>query len=155
MVNIFLYQLNENIKTKEKKMFKAKLIITIVTAVFLVTQSNLFSQENAITVTYENTIDPTGKDQNPPTGIFKLHNSKQTQFDNTIIIQFELGEEANVLLTVYDSKGIIIKTVIDDLMYEGVYNVNYKSAEKIIDGELTYRLEVKGFSGIKNVFAVK
>lgn len=136
-------------------MFKVKTIFTIVTAVFLVTQSNLFSQEKAITGSYENTIDPSGKDSDPQTGIFKLHNSKQTQFDNTTLIQFELGEEAKVVLTVCDSKGKLIETLIDDLMDAGVYNVNFKSAEKIIAGELTYKLEVKGISGIKNVFAVK
>ena len=153
--NVFLYQLNTNIKTKEKEMFKAKLIITIVTAVFLVTQSNLFSQEKAITGTYENTIIQTGNDSDPQTGIFKLYSSKQTQLDNTTVIQFELGEEANVLLTVCDSKGIIIETLIDDLMDAGVYNMHFKSVKKIIAGELTYKLEVKGISGIKNVFAVK
>ncbi|HMS35397.1 MAG TPA: hypothetical protein PKC91_15050 [Ignavibacteria bacterium] len=136
-------------------MLKVRLIITIVTAVFLVTQSSLFSQEKAITGSSEYTIDQTGKDQNPHNGIFKLHNIKQTQFDNTTIIQFELGEEANVQLTVYNSDGIIIETLIDDLMDAGVYNIHFKSAEKIIAGELTYKLEVKGISGVKNVFAVK
>lgn len=145
----------KNIKTKEKKMFKVKLIISIVIAVFLVTQSNIFSQEKAITGSSGQTINQTGKDQDPQSGIFKLHNIKPTQFDNTTIIQFELGEEANVLLIVYNSKGIIVETLIDDLMDAGVYNVNYKSAGKIIAGELTYKLEVKGISGVKNVFAVK
>jgi len=136
-------------------MFKSIFVITIVTAVFLVTQSNLFSQDKAITGSYENIIDQTGNDSDPQKGIFKIYNSKQTQFENTTIIQFELGEEANVLLTVCDSKGILIETLIDDIMDAGIYNVNFKSAKKIIAGELTYKLEVKGISGVKNVFAVK
>ena len=136
-------------------MFKIKLVITIIATVFLVTQSNLFSQEKAITGSNENTIINAGKDQNPHTGIFKLHNSRQTQFENTTVIQFELGEEADVLLTVYDSKGILVETLIDDLMDSGVYNIHFKSEKKIISGELTYKLEVKGISGIKNIFAVK
>ena len=136
-------------------MFKIKLVITIVSAVFLVTQSNSFSQEKAITGSNENAIFNAEKDQNPQTGIFKLYNSKQTQFENTTVIQFELGEEANVLLTVCDSKGTIVETLINDLMDAGVYNVHYKSGDKITAGELTYKLEVKGISGIKNIFAVK
>ncbi|HMS35297.1 MAG TPA: hypothetical protein PKC91_14535, partial [Ignavibacteria bacterium] len=124
-------------------MFKAKLVIIIVTTVFLVTQSNSFSQEK-VNGSYENKIILTGNNSDPQTGIFKLYSSRQTQFDNTTVIQFELGEEANVMLTVCDSKGIIIETLIDDLMDAGVYNMNYKSAEKIIPGELTYKLEVKG-----------
>lgn len=136
-------------------MFKAKLVIAIVAAVFLVTQSSSFSQEKAITGANKNTIINAGKDQNPQTGLFKLYSSKQTQFDNTTSIKFELGEEANVLLTVCDSKGKIIDTLINDLMDAGVYNVHYKSADKIIAGKLTYKLEVKGISGIKNIFAVK
>ena len=136
-------------------MFKIKLVITIVSAVFLVTQSNSLSQEKAITGSNENAIFNAGKDQNPQTGIFKLFSSKQTQFENTTVIQFELGEEANVLLTVCDSKGTIVETLINDLMDAGVYNVHYKSGDKITAGELTYKLEVKGISGIKNIFAVK
>ena len=136
-------------------MFKVKLVITIAATVFLVTQSNSFSQEKAISGSNENTVIFAGNDKNPQPGIFKLFSSKQTQFENTTVIQFELGEEANVLLTVCDSKGIIVETLIDDLMDAGVYNVHFKSGDKIIAGELTYKLEVKGISGIKNVFAVK
>ena len=155
IANVFLYQLNTNIKTKEKKMFNSKLVIIIVTAVFLVTQSDLFSQEKVLTGAYDNPEIQTRFESDTQIGIFKLYNSKQTQFDNTTIIQFELGEEANVLLTVCDPEGKIINTLIDDLMDAGVYNIHYKSAEKIIAGELIYKLEVKGISGIKNVFAVK
>ena len=136
-------------------MFKVKLIITIIAAVFLVTQSNSFSQEKTKTGTSGQTINQTGNDINPQTGIFKLYNSKQTQFENTTVIQFELGEEANVLLTVCDSKGTIVETLINDLMDAGDYSVNFKSADKIVSGQFTYKLEVKGISGIKNVFAVK
>ena len=145
----------KNIKTKEKKMFKVKLIITIIAAVFLVTQSNSFSQEKTKTGTSGQTINQTGNDINPQTGIFKLFSSKQTQFDNTTLIAFQLGEEANVLLTVCDPEGKIIETLVDDLMDAGDYSVNFKSADKIVSGQFTYKLEVKGISGIKNVFAVK
>ena len=136
-------------------MFKVKLAITLVAAVFLVTQSNLFSQEKAISGAYVNTLVQSGNDSDPQTGIFKLYSSRKTQSDNTTTIQFELGEEAEVLLTVCDSKGILVETLINDLMDAGVYNMHYKSADKIIAGELTYKLEVKGISGIKNIFAVK
>jgi hypothetical protein len=144
-----------NIKTKEKKMSKVKLIISIIAAVFLVTQGNSFSQEKEITGTSVQTINQTGNDINPQTGIFKLFGSKQTQFDNTAIIAFQLGEEANVLLTVCDPDGKILETLVDDLMDAGDYSVNFKSADKIVSGQFTYKLEVKGISGIKNVFAVK
>ncbi|MBK7253141.1 MAG: hypothetical protein IPI04_04275 [Ignavibacteria bacterium] len=38
-------------------------------------------------------------------------------------------------------------------MDAGVYSVNFKSEDKIVAGKLTYKLEVKGISGIKNVLA--
>ena len=136
-------------------MFKTKLVISIVTAVFLVTLSNSYSQGKAVTGSSENTFHQTGIDLNPKNVLFKLYSSKQTQSENVTTIEFELGEEANVLLTVCDHKGNIIETLIDDKMDAGDYNVNYKSSAKIITGELTYKLEVKGISGIKNMFAVK
>lgn len=136
-------------------MFKVKLVITIIAAVFLVTQSNSFSQEKTKTGLSGQMVSQNGKDKNPQAGVFKLFGSRQTQFENTTTIQFELGEEANVLLTVCDSKGTIVETLINDLMDAGVYNVHFKSGDKIIAGELTYKLEVKGISGLKNMFAVK
>ena len=136
-------------------MFKVKLIFIIVAAVFLVTQSNTFSQEKTITGTSVQTIYLPGQDLNPQTGIFKLYTSRQTQFDNTTLIKFELGEEANVLLTVSDQNGKIIQILIDERMDAGIYNVHYKSSDKIISGILTYKLAVKGVSGIKNMFSVK
>ena len=136
-------------------MLKVILVVTIVFAVFIATQSNSFSRETVITGSPCQNIIKTVKDQNPQTGIFKLYDSKQTQFENTTVIQFEIGEEAKVLLTVCDSKGIIVETLVNNLMYAGVYNVYYKSENKITPGELTYKLEVNGISGIKNVFSVK
>ena len=96
-----------------------------------------------------------GDNSNPQMWIVKLFGIKQTQFVNTAIIVFQLGQVANVLLTVCDPEGKIIETLVDDLMDAGDYSVNFKSADKIVSGQFTYKLEVKGISGIKNVFAVK
>lgn len=135
-------------------MFKVLQIISVLTVIFL-TVRNSYSQEEANIRSLEITTAQILKDSNPNAGIFKIHNSRQTQFDNVTVIEFELGEEANVLLTVCDLKGNIIETLINDLMDAGNFKVHYKSLNKIISGELTYKLEVKGISGIKNVFAVK
>ncbi|MBK6772145.1 MAG: hypothetical protein IPG78_08480 [Ignavibacteria bacterium] len=136
-------------------MFKAKLIILTITVTFLMTFCNSNSEGKAIEVLNEFTINQNVKDIEPKARIAKLHNSRQTDFENVKIIEFELCEDANVKLTVCDSEGRITETLIDDLMDSGVYNLNYKSADNIIAGEFTYKLEVKGISGIKNIFAVK
>ena len=136
-------------------MFKAKLIILTITVTFLMTFCNSYTEGKAIDVLNEFTIIHTTKDKEPKAKIAKLHNSKQTEYENVKIIEFELCEDANVKLTVCDLEGKIIETLIDDLMDTGVYNLNYKSADKIIAGEFTYKLEVKGISGIKNMFTVK
>lgn len=136
-------------------MFKVKPVIQIAAVIFLVTLNSSFSQEKEISCSSEFTLNVTEKDPNPQTGIFKLYNSSRTQFDNTVLIKFELGEGAYVTLTVCDLNGKIIETLADDLMDAGVYIVLYKSSDKIIPGELTYKLEVKGVSGIRNMFAVK
>lgn len=136
-------------------MFKAKLIILTITVTFLITFCNSNSEGKAIEVLNEFTINQNVKDIEPKARIAKLHNSRQTEYENVKIIEFELCEDANVKLTVCDSEGRITETLIDDLMDSGVYNLNYKSADNIIAGEFTYKLEVKGISGIKNIFAVK
>ena len=136
-------------------MFKAKLIILTITVTFLMTFCNSNSEGKAIEVLNEFTINQNVKDIEPKARIAKLHYSRQTEYENVKIIEFELCEDANVKLTVCDSEGRITETLIDDLMDSGVYNLNYKSADNIIAGEFTYKLEVKGISGIKNIFAVK
>ena len=136
-------------------MFKAKSVISILAVIFLVTQSYSFSQGKTLDKSSESVVKQTDVDINPNSKIFKLYNSIETEYKNVTIIKFELGEEADVILTVYDSKGDIIETLIDDTMDAGIYNVNCKSKDNIVTGELTYKLEVKGISGIKNMFAVK
>ena len=136
-------------------MFKTKSIITIIAVTFLMNVCNSYSQENLSSSSSENMMKESVKDLNPKSKLFKLHNSVATSYDNVTNIEFELGVEANVLLTVCNSKGEILETLVNDLMDAGDYNVHYKSSEKIISGDLTYKLEVKGISGIKNVFAVK
>lgn len=136
-------------------MFKAKFLIPIITGILLMTSGISFSQETAGVNQSGLKINLIAKDRNPKSRLFKLFDSHKTEFENTTIIKFELGEAANVLLTVCNSEGKTIATLIDDLMDPGVYNMNYKSESKITAGELTYKLEIKGVSGIKNVFAVK
>ena len=136
-------------------MFKTKSIITIIAVTFLMNVCNSYSQENLSSSSSENMMKESVKDLNPKSKLFKLHNSVATSYDNVTNIEFELGVEANVLLTVCNSKGEILETLVNDLIDAGDYNVHYKSSEKIISGDLTYKLEVKGISGIKNVFAVK
>ncbi|MBS1516880.1 MAG: hypothetical protein JSS91_02205 [Bacteroidetes bacterium] len=136
-------------------MFKVKLIISVSAIVFLVSICDLYSQEIVKVNKTEFAISQAGEETDPQTNLFKLHNSVPSSYDNVTIIEFELGEEANVLLTVCNSKGEIVETLVNDLMDSGDYTVNYKSREKIVTGELTYKLEVKSISGVKNVFAVK
>ena len=123
-------------------MFKAKLIILTITVTFLMTFCNSNSEGKAIEVLNEFTINQNVKDIEPKARIAKLHNSRQTEYENVKIIEFELCEDANVKLTVCDSEGRITETLIDHLMDSGVYNLNYKSADNIIAGEFTYKLEV-------------
>lgn len=122
---------------------------------FLMNVCNSYSQENIKPNSSEFNIAQSVKDLNQDSKKFNLHNSAATSYDNVTNIEFELGEEANIILTVYNSKGEIISTLVNDLMDAGDYNVHFKSSEKIVSGELTYKLEVKSISGIKNVFAVK
>ena len=135
-------------------MFKVKLIISISIIVFLVTISDSYSQE-AVKNSSENVMNPNLNDLYPSSAASKLYHSSETQFDNVTCIKFELGEEANVILTVSDQNSKVIETLIDESMEAGEYCINYKSSGKIIPGEFTYKLEVKSISGVKNVFAVK
>ncbi|MEO8664047.1 MAG: hypothetical protein ABI462_01010 [Ignavibacteria bacterium] len=134
-------------------MFKVK-IISILTLIFLMAQSNSYSQEKLM-VNLNKLPVKSVEDLGPHHGMFKLYKIKKTKFDNVIVVGFELGEETNVVLTVSDSNGKIIETLINDTLDAGIYNVNYKSLNKIDTGDFTFKLVVKGKSGIKKIFAVK
>ncbi len=138
----------------EIKMKTPKLVLTAVIILCFVLVSN--SDSKGMSSEFKTDLNVNlNSDKDPQNKIFKLYDSEQTEFSNVTNIKFELGEDANVLLTVCNSDGKILEILINDLMYAGVYNINYKSAQQIISGELTYKLEVKGISGIKNIFAVK
>ncbi len=136
-------------------MFKVKLVILIFTLTTLISFCNAYSQEKVKVNKNEFAIIQTDEEINPQTNLFKLHKSAPTNYDNVTIIEFELGEEANVLLTVCNPKGEVIETLVNEIMDAGDYKVNFKFFNAIVPGELTYKLEVKGISGVKNMFAVK
>jgi hypothetical protein len=136
-------------------MFTIKLIKSICIVVFLMTFTNAFSQQNLPVKNSEFPITQKSTNQNSIASLFILHNSVPTVSENVTVIQFELGEEANVVLTVSNSKGELLETLVNEDMDPGDYKIHFKSAGLIVSGELTYKLEVKGISGVKNMFAVK
>jgi len=136
-------------------MFTIKLSKSICLAVFLMTVSIGFSQENLPMEKSKTPITQTGTIQNSLARLFIFHNSVPTVSENVTVIQFELGEEANVVLTVSNSKGELFETLVNEDMDPGDYKIYFKSADLTVSGELTYKLEVKGISGVKNMFAVK
>lgn len=136
-------------------MLTIKLISAVILAVFLLTVSTAYPQEKTLISKSENIIPQISAAPKSSSDLFTLHSSVPVSSGNVSIIEFELGEEASVMLTVSNSKGKLLETLVDDVMDPGDYKIHFKSAEIIVPGELTYKLEVKGISGVKNIFKVK
>jgi len=136
-------------------MLKPQLVILVFMLTILMSFSNSNSQVIVSEDSSGSVIDQSGNDLEPGKKICKLYHSKKTEIKNVMVIEFDLDEEADVKLEVCNSKGQIIEILIDEVMDPGNYKIHFKTTDEIIPEEHTYKLEVKGISGLRNVLNEK
>jgi hypothetical protein len=74
---------------------------------------------------------------------FYLHQSYPNPFNPSSTIRYELGEDVNVRLTVYNLLGQRIATLVNEPKSAGVHHVQFH-AENLASGQYIYRLEAGG-----------
>lgn len=85
---------------------------------------------------------------------FSLSQNYPNPFNPSTIISYQLPEQSNVSLKIYDMLGREIKTLVNDVKPAGIYNVNF-NADNISSGIYFYTLNTHGFTQSKKMMLVK
>ncbi|MBL7067399.1 MAG: phosphodiester glycosidase family protein [Candidatus Marinimicrobia bacterium] len=85
---------------------------------------------------------------------FYLFKNYPNPFNATTVIPFRIGKAADVKLTVYDMVGNEVRTLVDERMDKGSYNIDFDAAG-LATGMYVYRLETNGLMFSKKMMFVK
>jgi len=85
---------------------------------------------------------------------FVLKQNYPNPFNATTVIPFRIDKAADVKLTVYDMVGNKVRTLVNENMNKGSYNINF-DATGLATGVYIYRLEANGLMFSKKMMFVK
>ena len=85
---------------------------------------------------------------------FSLEQNYPNPFNPSTVIRYNVTEQTNVKLVIYDALGRTIKTLVNTTQAPGSYNVNFK-ADRLASGVYFYRLDAGKFSAIKKMLLVR
>ncbi len=85
---------------------------------------------------------------------FELLQNYPNPFNPTTKIKYQLAEASNVKLTIYNSLGEKIKTLVNQKQEAGIYSVNF-NAENLPSGMYIYELQTEKFHSVKKMLLMK
>jgi len=90
---------------------------------------------------------------------FSLHQNYPNPFNPSTKIRFDIpsntnGQLSNVKLTVYNSLGSLVKTLVNEKMISGSYETEFRG-EDLSSGVYFYKLETEGFVQTKRMVFLK
>ncbi|MCK4715382.1 MAG: T9SS type A sorting domain-containing protein, partial [Candidatus Marinimicrobia bacterium] len=85
---------------------------------------------------------------------FYLFQNYPNPFNATTVIPFRIEKAADVKLTIYDMVGNEVRTLVDEKMDKGSYNIDF-DATGLATGMYVYRLETKGQTLSKKMMFIK
>jgi hypothetical protein len=87
--------------------------------------------------------------------LFALQQNYPNPFNPATTISYELPEASSVILTIYNMKGQVIRTLVNGQMPAGFHNVVWNgkndSGQDAASGSYLYQLKTDGFSDIKRL----
>jgi len=92
------------------------------------------------------TVGLTGNNSKP--GEFRLYQNQPNPFDQITRIPYSISKKQNISITVLDSKGAAITTLIDQIQGPGQYKVEFK-ASGLSSGLYFYRIMAGGESSTR------
>jgi hypothetical protein len=85
---------------------------------------------------------------------FSLSQNYPNPFNPTTTIQYSIPVSGNVKMTVYNSLGEVVATLVNDFKEAGVYKVNF-SVKNLTSGIYIYRLDSGNYSSVKKMILLK
>lgn len=91
--------------------------------------------------------------------LFELNNNYPNPFNPTTNISFSISENSNVVLTIYNSLGEKIRTLVDNYFTTGNYTSQWNArddfGEKVQSGVYIYQLVADNFTDSKRMILIK
>ena len=114
--------------------------------------------ENLATMSINTGVVMSAEDDIIP-GVFKLHQNYPNPFNPVTMIQFDVPQRVDLVLSVYDLLGRRVKTLVKDNLDIGTYNVKWNgtsdSGEMLPSGMYFYELHSSEFHSVKKLILVK
>lgn len=85
---------------------------------------------------------------------YSLYQAYPNPFNPSATIKFDLKESGLVKLTVYNSLGQVVNTLINNELDAGQHDIMFNAA-RLASGIYFYKLEVNGFTAVKKMMLIK
>jgi len=85
---------------------------------------------------------------------FTLSPAYPNPFNPTTQIEYTLPKDSHILMTVYDSRGILLETIVNEQKQAGYHQINW-DASGLPSGVYLYKLVADGFVDVKKCLLVK
>ena len=89
---------------------------------------------------------------------FQLSQNYPNPFRNRTMIKYCVPEKMEIRLEVFNSRGIKIKTIVDEIQEAGTYKIEFEShsaAGRLEGGEYIYKLESRDYFETKKMVVMK
>ncbi len=128
-----------------KKIF---LTIMVLLALYKVTSFSQTVSETTVSSDKEKSTVSLNKD-------FILYKNEPEVFSDLTLIKFDIVNQGNVKMNIYNAGGEKIETLVDGEMEPGIYSVYFKRYEELQPGEYFYELDVNGNNQRNSMFITK
>lgn len=85
---------------------------------------------------------------------FKLEQNYPNPFNPSTKINFQIPKSSNVKITIYDSKGSEVETLLNEFVQAGKYSTNFNS-KSLSSGIYFYKITSENFSDSKRMILIK
>ncbi|MBX7047474.1 MAG: T9SS type A sorting domain-containing protein [Ignavibacteria bacterium] len=86
--------------------------------------------------------------------VFSLFNNYPNPFNPSTNIKFDIPKSSFVKLSVYDSRGALVKELVNETLQAGTYNYSFDAAE-FSSGVYFYRIDAGSFTDTKRMVLLK
>ena len=90
---------------------------------------------------------------------FALHQNYPNPFNPETNISYDLPEDGFVSIAIYDMRGGLVKTLVDDVQASGYRTIKWDGTndhgQKVSTGLYLYRIEAEGFTDTKKMAFLK
>ncbi|NOS84089.1 MAG: T9SS type A sorting domain-containing protein [Ignavibacteria bacterium] len=117
------------------------------------TSKGIGTNYDYVTIKYSQTVGLNQISTDIPTE-YSLSQNYPNPFNPSTTIKFDIPNEANVKITVYDMLGKEVKVLADEFTQAGSYEVNF-DASMLSSGTYFYKLTADSFNDIKKMVLVK